>query len=157
MKIRSNYVSNSSSSSFIITKDLTDKGICCLKLTTAQKERLNGSKIYDETISLDPNKDFWLTEFIYDGDDRKWDVIENGGEHIIYSEGQMCGEPYEESDFNEYQINGDISVYIRKEHDEIKQMKFTEFAKEFKKLYGSDVEVLVEYTDDDKIILKQIK
>ena len=33
MKLRNFYVSNSSSSSFIVTKDLTDKGINCIKLT----------------------------------------------------------------------------------------------------------------------------
>lgn len=155
MKFRSNFVSNSSSSSFIVCKDLNDKGIRCLKLSRAQKEKINGSKIYDETIELDLNKDFWITEFIYDGDNKKWDIIENNGEYLIYSEGQMSGEPYTEEYFNEYPIDGDTSVFIRKEHDEVKQMSFNKFAKTFKENFGSS-EVLVEYTNENKIILTVI-
>lgn len=155
MKIRSNYVSNSSSSSFIVTKDLSDLGISCLKLTRAQKEKINGSVCYDEKVIIYPDKDYWITEFINDGDDRKWDIIEKGGEHIIYSEGQMCGEPYDDRFYNEYPIDGDVSVFIRKEHDEAKQMSFNKFAKKFKENFGSS-EVLVEYTNDNKIILTVI-
>ena len=155
MKIRSNFVSNSSSSSFIVCKDLNDKGIRCLKLSRAQKEKINASTLYDETVNIYPEKDYWITEFIYDRDDKKWDIIENNGEYLIYSEGQMCGEPYAEEYFNEYPIDGDVSVFIRKEHDEAKQMSFNKFAKKFKENFGSS-EVLVEYTNDNKIILTVI-
>lgn len=155
MKIRSNYVSNSSSSSFIVTKDLTNEGIACLKLTQAQKEKINGSTIYDKTIGLDLNKDFWLTQFISDCNDRKFDIIESA-EHILYSEGDLGEECRDDTYYNEYQIDGDISVYILKEHDEIKQIKFKEFVKNFKEQFGKDADVLVEYTKDGKIVLKPV-
>lgn len=156
MKIRSNYVSNSSSSSFIVTKDLTNEGIACLKLTQAQKEKINGSTIYDKTIGLDLNKDFWLTQFISDCNDRKFDIIESV-EHILYSEGDLGEECRNDTYYNEYQIDGDTSVYILKEHDEIKQIKFKEFVKNFKEQFGKDADVLVEYTEDGKIVLKPVE
>lgn len=157
MKIRNGYVSNSSSSSFLVSEDLTKKGIACLKLTQAQKEVLNGAYIQNgETkIGINLDKDIYLTEFVFDGDDRKWETV-TSVEHMVYESGQMCGEPYSDDDvYNEYQIDGDHSVYLRKEHDEAKQMKFSKFAKEFKKAY-SDMDVIVIY-GDDKVTLKFVK
>lgn len=148
MKVRLNYVSNSSSTSFLVSEDLTSKGIACIKLTRAQKELLNGSLINEksERIGINLDKDLYLTEFVSDCDDKKWDIV-TSVERIPYESGQMCGEPYTDDEvYNEYQIDGDRSVYLRKEHDEAKQMKFSKFAKEFKKAH-SDIDVIVKYDE----------
>ena len=144
MKIRKGYVSNSSSSSFIVAQDLTDKGIACLKLSQAQKELINGSVIYDEKIWLDVNKDFYLTEFICD-DEKKYDIID-GVEHVFYQEGQLCGEPRNPDYCNEYNL-GYNSVYLLKKHDVAKQMTFNQFVNKYRK---SDLpkEVIVKFEDD---------
>lgn len=152
MKIRICYVSNSSSASFLVSEDLTSKGIACLKLTQAQKEMLNGSLIQDGEIKVGINltKDLYLTEFVSDCDDKKWDIIESV-EHMVYENGQMCGEPYSDDDvYNEYQIDEDRSVYLRKEHDEAKQMPFSEFVKEFRHTYNEqgDMNVIVKYEEN---------
>ena len=134
MKIRSCYVSNSSSSSFIVTKDLSDKGITCLKLSKEQIELINGSSIeYDDSkkFELDPSKDYWLTEFIYDIDDEASEELMEDPNRIVYSSGQMSMEPYDLESFNKYDIDGEVSIYIRKEHDVAKQMTFAEFIKNF--------------------------
>lgn len=147
MKVRLNYVSNSSSTSFLVSEDLTSKGIACIKLTRAQKELLNGSLINgkEERIGVDVNKDLYLTEFVSDCDDKKWDIV-TSVEHMVYESGSLGGEPFSEEYYNEYQIDGDRSVYLRKEHDEAKQMKFSKFAKEFKKAH-SDIDVIVKYDE----------
>ena len=158
MKIRNGYVSNSSSSSFLVSEDLTSKGIACLKLTRAQKELLNGALIQggETRIGVDVNKDLYLTEFVSDCDDRKWDIV-TSVEHMLYESGQICGEPYAEEYFNEYQIDGDTSVYLRKEHDEAVQMEFGKFVKEFKKTYDIKTNVIVKYKEDNCIILKIVE
>ena len=158
MKIRSNYVSNSSSTSFIVTEDLTSKGIACLKLSKAQMELLNGNldAEYGGKVFFDTNKDFWLTEFVSDCDDKKWDIV-TSVEHRSYESGQMCGEPYTDDEvYNEYQIDGDRSVYLRKEHDLAKQMSFNKFAKEFKRAYFNS-DVIVQYKQNGEILLKVVR
>lgn len=157
MKIRNGYVSNSSSSSFLVSEDLTKKGIACLKLTQAQKEVLNGAYIHnrENQIGINLDKDIYLTEYVFDGDDRKWETV-TSVEHMEYEDGQMCGEPYGDiEDYNEYQIDGDRSVYLRKEHDEAEQMKFSKFAKEFEKHF-SDMDVIVVYGLNE-VTLKFVK
>lgn len=145
MKIRKGYVSNSSSSSFLVTQDLTDKGVTCLKLSQVQKDRINGSIIYDEKVWLDTTKDFYLTEFISDGWEDKYKVIE-GVEHILYQEGDLGESPRCEEYCNEYRV-GNTSVYLLKEHDNARQMLFTQFAKEYKKMQ-LPYEVIVRYEKD---------
>lgn len=145
MKIRSGYVSNSSSSSFLVTEDLTDKGITCLKLSQIQKERINGSTIYDEKINISTDKDIYLTEFIGDCHEDKYEVIE-GVEHILYQEGDLGESPRCEEYCNEYRM-GDTSVYLLKEHDNARQMLFSQFAKEYKKMQ-MPYEVIVRYEKD---------
>ena len=161
MKIRIGYVSNSSSASFLVSEDLASKGIACLKLTRAQKELINGSKIsYDSDsgsrFGLDLKRDIYLTQFVSEWDEKKCDIIESV-EHLKYENGQMCETPYVEEAFNEYQIDGDTSVYLRKEHDEAVQMEFGKFVKEFKKIYDIKTNVIVKYKEDNCIILKIVE
>lgn len=146
MKIRTSYVSNSSSSSFIVCKDLSDKGISCLKLNDEQKKLINGTSVYDEVIKLDLSKDFWLTQFI-GGCDDKYDIIAEI-DHILYQEGQLNETPRNEDFYNEYQ-NGSFgeSVYILKRHDTAKQMNISKFAREHKKM-DLPQDFLVKYEED---------
>ena len=159
MKIRIGYVSNSSSASFLVLEDLTSKGIACLKLTQAQKELINGSKLSDGSDSrfgLDLKRDIYLTQYVSEWDEKKCDIIESI-EHLKYENGQMCETPYVEEAFNEYQIDGDTSVYLRKEHDAAVQMEFGKFVKEFKKIYDIKTNVIVKYKEDNCIILKMVE
>ena len=87
MKIRSNYVSNSSSSSFIVTKDLNNKGISCLKLNEKQLELLRGWKCWEEDKeSFEPkeNQEYYLTEYISDCDDQ-WSELKGMSDSFEYS------------------------------------------------------------------------
>ena len=131
MKIRNNYVSNSSSSSFIITEDLTKYGINCIKLTSEQKDLINGWQDWGETIVLDVDKDYYLTQFISDCTNL-YDKISEYGK-IFYQEGQLNEEPRVEDLYNEYQQTFGTSVYLLKEHDKAEQMTLDKFVKNHKK------------------------
>ena len=144
MKIRTCYVSNSSSSSFIVTKDLTSQGISCIKLTEGQLELLNGYKAWEsdeKSFNPEKNKEYYLTEYISDGRDDCF-TIRDMGDSFTYCDGGHFG-PYDEEMFNEYQT-GFNSVWLRKEHDEAKQMSFAEFIKIFIESHGNP-DVIVSY------------
>jgi hypothetical protein len=146
MKIRSNYVSNSSSSSFIIEEDLSSEGINCLKLSQEQKELINGYNSFGDIIKLDIEKDYYLTQFISDCANIYDKVIDIP--HIFYQEGQLSEEPRMEDFYNEYQI-GEFSesVYILKEHDVPKQMSLNKFYREHKKTELAQ-DFIVKYESD---------
>lgn len=154
MKVRTNYVSNSSSCSWIVKKDLSELGIGCIKLTIEQLNLIKGYPDWDNNMfDFDENKEYWLTEFISDCYEHKYEVAkENSVFH--YSEGGHYG-PYEESAYNEYIADDGSSVWIRKEHDVAKEMTINKFANSIKKEYGN-CKVLVEYVSSKeiKIILK---
>lgn len=145
MKIRSNYVSNSSSSSFIVSEDLSSRGVACIKLSLEQKKLINGSIVNEKEFKLDNfnKKDYYLTQFISDCCEKELDEI-NKVKVCYYSGGELSERPYLNQFYNEYKINGDISVFLLKEHDEAKQMTFNKFAKDFKTKFGN-VDVLVKY------------
>ena len=155
MKIRSNYVSNSSSSSFIVTKDFTNSGITCLKLNKKQLELMKGYKLWTEDKeSFEPkeNQDYYLTEYLSDCD-KRWEKLKEMKDAFEYSCGGHGG-PYDEDMFNEY--NCDFGyVYLMKIHDEAKQMSFNKFVKKFKEDYGNS-DVIVKY-DENGINLKVVR
>lgn len=152
MKIRNGFVSNSSSSSFIVTKDLNDSGISCLKLNKKQLELMKGYKLWTEDKeAFEPkeNQDYYLTEYLSDCD-KRWEKLKDMKDAFEYSCGGHGG-PYDENQFNEYNCNFG-SVYLRKEHDEAKQMNFNKFVKKFKEDYGN-IDVIVKYENDSIVLI----
>lgn len=147
MKIRSNYVSNSSSSSFVVTKDLTNSGVSCLKLNEKQLELMKGYKLWTEDKeSFEPkeNQDYYLTEYLSDCD-KRWEKLKEMKDAFEYSCGGHGG-PYDEDLFNEYNC-GFSSVYLLKEHDEAKQMPFGQFVCDFLADYGNS-DIIIKYTEE---------
>ena len=149
MKIRSGFVSNSSSSSFIVTEDLSKKmGISCLELNSEQIELLTGYRMWEddvETFNPETGKKYYLTEFVSDSRD-EWGTIKHDiGYSFEYQSGGHWG-PYDEENYNEYPIGGN-SVWLRKEHDVAKQMTFGNFINDFLENYGNR-EVIVKYEGD---------
>ena len=147
MKVRLNYVSNSSSSSFVVLQDLSSKGINCLKLSKEQKELLNGFVPYlgESAIIFDLDREVYLTQYISDCSDKYDSVMEVV--HCFYDEGQLNETPRCEDIFNEYQQEFGESIYLLKKHDIAKQMSLNQFVKEYKKT-EMPKEFLVKYEDD---------
>lgn len=92
MKIRKSFVSNSSSSSFVVDKDLTASGILCYKLQPAQLPLVSSTL---GNVPLTSDKDWYLTEAITDGLYGTWLEARVGCEDYVYMDLQMCGEPYD--------------------------------------------------------------
>lgn len=93
MKVRTSYVSNSSSSSFVVSADLTDIGIACFALATDQLASVARSLNIPE---LDPDKEWYVTRFLTYDDElyHRYDKLSEV-ENYVYMDGQMCGTPYE--------------------------------------------------------------
>ena len=151
MKIRNGYVSNSSSSSYIINKDLSQFGISCIKLTKEQMMLIHDNPTDNIINFSNYDVDCYLTQFIYK--DNQYEEIKKV-EHVLYQEGQMNCKPREEDLYDEYTFEFGDSVYILKQHDIAKKMTLNEFVKEYKKT-DLPKEFLVKY-EEDGIKLKYI-
>lgn len=127
MKIRTSFVSNSSSSSYIVKQDLTEDGIRCAPIVRdrldALEEFINLCRLDDEDpVKLDRNTDWYVTRFITEYEPYcVYDKLREVGA-IDYCDGQTGGVPYDwEDDYpdticvahgsDEYD-----SVYMRREH-----------------------------------------
>ena len=151
MKIRNSYVSNSSSCSFIVKKDLSEFGISCLKLTVEQLKRIDGITNWNnEVFKFEEGMDYYLTEFISDSNDNKYDIAKEN-KIFEYDDGGHGG-PYDEDYYNEYEV-GWNSVWLRKEHDTAKEMKIKDFIKTFKEQYGKECRILVDYVEGNKFTI----
>lgn len=116
MKIRSGFVSNSSSASYLVLKDLSEIGIKCVKLTQSQisyireryKKEIDSndfsfiSKEQFDFVNLHDN--IWITQFIADGTNASEKIedeeIIKDGEKSFYFEGDLSESPRDEEDFN---------------------------------------------------------
>lgn len=101
MKLRNGFVSNSSSSSFIVNDltFLTKNNINYIKLTPIQIELI----AVDIPEILTFGSDLWLSQYVSDGGDEHWQLgcndIEVDGESIEYMEGNH-GYPYGAEDYD---------------------------------------------------------
>ena len=95
MKIRSGYVSNSSSSSFIVAAK--PSSVPALKLPKEYVDRLRKHAVdWDgKPLVLPPGDELWLTAFVSDCRDGDWDELKQG---CAYMEGELAEEPRELAD-----------------------------------------------------------
>ena len=133
MKIRDGYVSNSSSSSYLVKKDCTEKGLLCLKLTKQQIQLLR--KDFSQVSDIDQ---VYLTQYTYDC----YPYLEEEEVICVYDQGGHFG-PYSQQYFNKY----DYKIYLQKKHDKVKQMTFKQFTKQYMK-EEMPYNVLVQYKED---------
>jgi hypothetical protein len=147
MKIRLGYVSNSSSSSFLCSKDVSYLGIDCIKLTKAQIIAMGAIYDWDGALihKLDPDKEYYITEYVSDCLDKYYAFKESEAFICAYDNGGHRG-PYDEELYNEYNT-AFSSVYIRKSDDVAEQMSFHKFYKSYMEA-GHPREVIVEYKKD---------
>lgn len=127
MKIRTSFVSNSSSSSYIVNRDLTEDGILCAPII---RERLDALEDFinlcrldgDDPVKLDRNSEWYVTRFITEYErDRVYANLKEVGA-IDYCDGQASGVPYDwEDDYSDticvdHGYDEYDSVYMRREH-----------------------------------------
>lgn len=110
MKIRTNYVSNSSSSSFVVTKDYTSSGVACYKIPEDRLQSVSAGL----NASLSTDKEWFITRFLTANDemDGKYDMVTEG-EHYVYMDGEMSGNPYmtDEGDYCGVEVPPGVWLY----------------------------------------------
>lgn len=162
MKIRSGFVSNSSSSSYLVLRDLSEIGIKCVKLTPSQisyiRERYkkeidsNGfSFISKEQLDfVNSHDNIWITQFINDCTST-FEKIEDKeiikeSEKSFYFEGDLSESPRDEEYFNCLIDDGyDGGIWIFKEDDkDHKEMSIDEIIKflKLKKKEGEKIDTI---------------
>jgi hypothetical protein len=161
MKARSGFVSNSSSSSFVIidepyTNEAKEAFEQCRDKIEIKDSQTKSAIIAYLNEDLDPHAYAWseakkaildnnhkifLTRYVSDGGDEYGDLGRDPNVYY-YFDGGHCG-PYDEDDFDE--IADD--VYIYKEHNKVKKFKCTVMCE-----YGSNpvnrIEKVIEYANE---------
>ena len=155
MKIRAGYVSNSSSSSFLCREDTSRFRIACIKLTVDQIKAMKAIYDWDGKIlhELDPNREYYITEYVADYEDKYYELKESSAYIGEYDNGGHGG-PYDEDMYNEYQNEWGESIYIKKSDDVAEQMSFSKFCKKYKEA-GHPTDVIVKY-ETDGVTLKWV-
>lgn len=128
--------------SYLIEKDLSSYGIKCMKVTKEQKIKMNDSIIYDGLhLHVDINAEIYLTQYIKNTSPKLKIIKLNSTSYVVYSEGDKEGKyPFDKRAYNEYD-----GIFIMKQHDNAKIIKFKDFASQFR----DDEEVIVEYNKSE--------
>lgn len=164
MKRRLSYVSNSSSTSFIVGRDLTPDGVCCAKLTRRQaahiisrsvkyeimeNDRMHGTDAYmrDTVWMLKHFDSLYLTEMIRDEDGLGY-----RGRHVSYMYGQPSGAPYHANPPDgavKILDNGVHSVWISRHDDPPveREVPVVEVIERINGLFGDRMDMVIERSD----------
>ena len=155
MKIRNGFVSNSSSSSYIVCEDLTSIGLRCFRIPAKHLDAVSHwlivSRIFEDPVTeLDPNKEWYVTRFVteYERDETIYDKLKEIGA-VAYCNGQMDGVPYDWCDDDPYTVcvaQGDDeydSVYMRREHTDACEMTVDELPEYLRSKYPEATKFVV--------------
>jgi hypothetical protein len=121
MKIRKGFVSNSSSSSFIVIGK-EPEGVSFAELTKEQAKNvidfINNDKWYKQSVNWDGQDPVYMTAFLSDSCEwETWDEFcETHKDYYVYMDGGH-GEPYSEENFDKLTDDGFSSVWIWRPHN----------------------------------------
>ena len=153
MKIRTNYVSNSSSSSYIVNADLTDYGITCVKLYPSQLVRV--ADTCGGGITLDPRKSWYITEAVTECKYDTWlyarENCLEATEDYVYCDFQLNGEPYDPDYFVEVEPN----VWLCLSDASNDCVAVTELMSILIERFGPDTKLSLLTADDGSLIIRK--
>lgn len=167
MKFRAGFVSNSSSSSYVICADLTDAGIRCIPIKSTRLQAVQDwiNACGFESCTLDPEKQWYVTRFITEYEsDAVYQALDQYEKHE-YCGGQTDGTPYddweEDEAYSEFYVSKGADyrdhVYIRKEHTDMVSMEDANAVAEFLRQLFPDAKSFDAYRVEDHIEVFPVK
>ena len=145
MKIRSGFVSNSSSSSYIVDVDLTDIGIRCVqidpKFVPIVQDYYNSAwKMADEApLTMDPDKTWYITRPVLEWGEAEDALVKLDVHGHIYTTHQLDGEPYDDWETYLVRYPGETArddVYIKLEHTSACELTTEQLIAKLKEKFG---------------------
>lgn len=147
MKIRTKYISNSSSSSYIVPRDLTAQGVACIKLSTASADKFKASSVCADTHVYDSFSELWLTRPIKEYESDEVYALMDSIQKEEYCCFQMDGTPYDESYFFGYKVGCDI-VYMHIQHITDELMTRTQLCRFIKNKFCKDQKFILNFSEN---------
>lgn len=147
MKIRTKYVSNSSSSSYIVCRDLTSEGIACVKLDATTVDKIRTSCLYEDLQKLNTFSEYWLTRPIKEYETDAIQDLINSVDRAFYCDHQMSGYPYDEEYFFGFSV-GDDTVYMQLDHVSGLVVSRKQLCKILKEKYSKDQKFILNISNN---------
>ena len=115
MKVRTNYVSNSSSSSYIVSRDLTSEGIACVLLNKDTADHIRSNADIEDLELLNSFSELWVTRPITECETAAVEYLISNTPKVHYLNHELDGTPYDEDYVFGYDVAGDV-VYLHLSH-----------------------------------------
>lgn len=148
MKVRVNYVSNSSSSSCLVPSSLTEDGIACVRLSDDIAEHIKSTADIEDLETLKSFSELWVTRPITEYESPAIKELISNTPKVHYLNHQMDGTPYDDGFVFGYDVGGDL-VYLQLSHVNGKIMSRDAVIKLLKEKYGKTQMFAVSFSDSD--------